>query len=353
MNAAQREVPSADADRAAARLRSRGLGLGFRQRGLGQDARAGAARVAPVARRRAARRAFSASPSPRRRRPTCRRGSSRNWAGGPRFRTKTSRTRSYVPARPGPREADLDFARKLFARTIETPGGLKIQTIHAFCERLLHLFPFEANVPAGFRVLEEREAGDLLRRARGAAFERALRDPDLAAAVERIARIAGADGFDALLSATLRRREELAASGGASAYAARLRRRLGLAPDESVETIQQEMFEGGGGPRRWRDWASKLGARRQDRPGARQQPESRGGARRCGPRAVDVSRRLLHAGRPAAQGPRDQSRRAALPRRGRAIVRRAGSPGAARRSPALGRGRRAQPRARHGRRDAC
>ena len=33
----------------------------------------------------------------------------------------------------------LDVARKLFARAVETPGGLKIQTIHAFCERVLHL----------------------------------------------------------------------------------------------------------------------------------------------------------------------------------------------------------------------
>ncbi len=41
----------------------------------------------------------------------------------------------------------LVFARRLFARTVETPGGLKIHTIHGFCERLLHLFPFEANVP--------------------------------------------------------------------------------------------------------------------------------------------------------------------------------------------------------------
>jgi ATP-dependent helicase/nuclease subunit A len=159
-----------------------------------------------------------------------------------------------------PTEAHLNFARKLFARTIETPGGLKIQTLHAFCERLLHLFPFEANVAAAFRVLEEREAGDLLRKARGAAFERALREPELAAAVEKIAQLAGADGFDDLLSATLRRREELAAFGGADAYAARLRRRLGLAPDESVETIREEMLEGGGGRSRWRDWASKLGA---------------------------------------------------------------------------------------------
>ena len=158
-----------------------------------------------------------------------------------------------------PVEADLNFARKLFARTIETPGGLKIQTIHAFCERLLHLFPFEANVAAGFRILDEREAGELLRTARAAAFERALRDPGLAAAVEKVARIAGAEGFDTLLSATLRRREELAAFGGAEIYAGSLRRRLGLAADETVETIQQDMFEGGGGSRRWRDWASKLG----------------------------------------------------------------------------------------------
>ena len=57
-----------------------------------------------------------------------------------------------------PDATQLAFARRLFARTIETPGGLKIQTIHAFCERLLHLFPFEANVAAGFRVAEEREA---------------------------------------------------------------------------------------------------------------------------------------------------------------------------------------------------
>ena len=56
---------------------------------------------------------------------------------------------------PGPR--DLIFARQLFARTIESPGGLKIQTLHAFAERLLRLFPFEANVPAHFNVLDESE----------------------------------------------------------------------------------------------------------------------------------------------------------------------------------------------------
>ena len=45
-------------------------------------------------------------------------------------------------------------ARRLFALALETPGGLKVQTIHAFCTRLLHQFPFEAEVAAGFEVLD-------------------------------------------------------------------------------------------------------------------------------------------------------------------------------------------------------
>src|SRR5262249_51666779 len=47
------------------------------------------------------------------------------------------------------------LARRLFARALETPGGLKVQTIHAFCAQLLHQFPFEANVAARFTVLDE------------------------------------------------------------------------------------------------------------------------------------------------------------------------------------------------------
>jgi ATP-dependent helicase/nuclease subunit A len=44
---------------------------------------------------------------------------------------------------------ELKKARRLFARALETPGGLKIQTIHAFCERLLQRFPVEAGVVPG------------------------------------------------------------------------------------------------------------------------------------------------------------------------------------------------------------
>src|SRR5688500_13511000 len=64
-----------------------------------------------------------------------------------------------------PNAAKVKLARRLFARAVETPGGLKIETIHAFCERLLHLVPFEANVPARFAVLDEAQVEEAVDRA--------------------------------------------------------------------------------------------------------------------------------------------------------------------------------------------
>ncbi|WP_439153663.1 double-strand break repair helicase AddA [Yoonia sp.] len=56
----------------------------------------------------------------------------------------------------------LRAARTLFARAIETPGGLKIQTIHSFCAGILRRFPLEAGVSPQFREMEDRDA-ELLR----------------------------------------------------------------------------------------------------------------------------------------------------------------------------------------------
>ena len=49
-------------------------------------------------------------------------------------------------------------ARRLFAETMDAPDGLKIRTIHAFCESLLGRFPLEANVVPNFKVIDERHA---------------------------------------------------------------------------------------------------------------------------------------------------------------------------------------------------
>ncbi len=68
---------------------------------------------------------------------------------------------------------DLREARRLFAKALETPGGLKIQTIHAFCQYVLTRFPLEAHVSPAFRVLDDRSAADLMALARARVFERA------------------------------------------------------------------------------------------------------------------------------------------------------------------------------------
>jgi ATP-dependent helicase/nuclease subunit A len=62
----------------------------------------------------------------------------------------------------------LRRARALFAHALETPGGLKIQTIHAFCEKLLRRFPLEAGVSPRFQVLEDSAARELSAKARDA-----------------------------------------------------------------------------------------------------------------------------------------------------------------------------------------
>ena len=75
-------------------------------------------------------------------------------------------------------DAELSDARRLFAQALETPGGLKIQTIHAFCEKLLKRFPLEAGVSPGFKVLENEAALALSHAAREDLARAALAAPD-------------------------------------------------------------------------------------------------------------------------------------------------------------------------------
>jgi ATP-dependent helicase/nuclease subunit A len=165
-----------------------------------------------------------------------------------------------VTAVAGPRldAATRDFARKLFARAVETPGGLKIQTIHAFCERLLHRFPFEANAPAGFRVLDEIERAELLSRARRETLARAMRDGGaLLEAARSVARETNATDFDGLIEELLRARA-LLADAASEAGAKALRRRLSLEAHETLASIEVEMLEGGLPIASWPEIARRL-----------------------------------------------------------------------------------------------
>ena len=69
-----------------------------------------------------------------------------------------------APVDPATRE----YARTLFARVLDARGGgLRIMTIHSFCQALLASFPEEANIPPLFKPIEERDQKILARQALG------------------------------------------------------------------------------------------------------------------------------------------------------------------------------------------
>ncbi len=96
----------------------------------------------------------------------------------------------------GPISADtLARARRLFARAIETPGGLKIQTIHSFCASLLRRFPVEARVSPDFTELDDR-AAQLLRQE----IVEGLAAGEDVAAVDALARLSPGDDLGKVLA---------------------------------------------------------------------------------------------------------------------------------------------------------
>ncbi len=73
----------------------------------------------------------------------------------------------------GDGHGDLKKARRLFAGALETPGGLKILTLHAFCQVVLSRFPIEAKIPPAFEVLDDQSAREMIGEARQHVLERA------------------------------------------------------------------------------------------------------------------------------------------------------------------------------------
>ena len=142
------------------------------------------------------------------------------------------------------------LARRLFARALETPGGLKVQTIHAFCTQLLHQFPFEANVTARFSVLDEAEQSQLLERLTlGVLLEGAAKPGSALAQALNLAMTAAADRtFRDVVREAIGQGDAISrwveSAGGVEAAIANLARALGVEPTDSADDIEAEYFSG-------------------------------------------------------------------------------------------------------------
>jgi ATP-dependent helicase/nuclease subunit A len=90
-------------------------------------------------------------------------------------------------------------ARALFAHVLDLPGGMRIETIHAFCESLLRRFPLEAQVSPHFQILEETDARPALRRAYEEALAKDATTPENAAALFELAALVHAEKFGDLV----------------------------------------------------------------------------------------------------------------------------------------------------------
>ncbi len=143
------------------------------------------------------------------------------------------------------------FARTLFARAIETPGGLKVQTIHAFAERLLQRFPLEAGVPPDFKILDDDAARDLKSDAIEATLTEATGAPKspLGKALDVVIRYAADARFDELISKAVEERKWLEVAARVQprrfrdeleAMDAYLRRQLNVRTGLSLEALHTE-----------------------------------------------------------------------------------------------------------------
>ena len=156
-------------------------------------------------------------------------------------------------------------ARQLFASALDTPGGLKVQTIHALCMRLLQQFPFEAKVPAHFTVLDDRDQNEMMERANLAVLLDASRDPNSAAGrALDVAMSSAADVTfkDVVREACLSRDDFIAwtdSAGSADAAMAQVAAALDVDPRERMEDIERDIIDGPHLPQsRWEDIAATL-----------------------------------------------------------------------------------------------
>jgi ATP-dependent helicase/nuclease subunit A len=144
---------------------------------------------------------------------------------------------------------DLSRARALFAQALETPGGLKIQTIHAFCEKLLRRFPLEAGVSPGFKVMDDPAAAAVAAAARKAVARHALvADDRVAVAYARFSVALDFASFHNMFAEFEARRGALAAflaaQGGLAGAEAWVWAACGLAPGSLPEDLEREAIEG-------------------------------------------------------------------------------------------------------------
>ncbi len=208
---------------------------------------------------------------------------------------------------------------------------MKVQTIHAFCTRLLHQFPFEADVAARFKVLDEAATTQLLNDLTLDALLEGATNPDsalgkaLATAITNAADVT----FKEVIAETIGKRDLITEwterAGGIQHAIDELTRTFGLAPGDSIQAVENEYLSASLIPQReWPELIDIFSHRLQNRQGTCRFLTAT--LRVCGARTTSNNTSIILHWR--AQRPRqrtDQEACRCQPAMGRASQRRKGS----------------------------
>ncbi len=140
------------------------------------------------------------------------------------------------------------LARTLFAVLLDTPGGLKIQTIHSFCQEVLKRFPLEAGVVPYFEVLDDTQAAEILAQIKSDLLQYAEQQPESAVSrsLQYLTSHLSEHGFSQIMQNITDNRgkidELLAPYANFADFATALATKLAVDPQSSVEKLQADFM---------------------------------------------------------------------------------------------------------------
>lgn len=142
-----------------------------------------------------------------------------------------------------PRADEMEAARRLFAQVIDSPGGLKILTIHSFCQSILGRFPLEAGLSPQASVADENAVRPLQQKALETVLAKAEADPKspLYTAMHAMTREKGEGDLATLFQSLMGERTRLARMvrhyGDLDQIYARICETLGVSPEDEPESL--------------------------------------------------------------------------------------------------------------------
>ena len=140
-------------------------------------------------------------------------------------------------------------ARRLFALVLDTPGGMKIQTIHSFCQEILKRFPLEAKISPYFEVMDDRTAKEALENIKTSLFQKIESAPDskTAKALNYITTKLNENTFPKLMNSITNNRNKIIRIlnnySSSDEFIKTLAQRLKISPDTTSLDILQDFWQ--------------------------------------------------------------------------------------------------------------